>query len=769
MEPTDHYPHIIRVSDDDDDNNEDDDDNNEDNEEPSHLRSLKRKLSEELNQALVLKEGQQSQSQNIDKGKSVASVSGASPHDDKLNFCILHSDELAILSTNDPIFMSNIEQKTKTSFHEMFDDFRDTALSTILSSLILECRPQKKPYTLGEEGKPTWWPTTSSEWWVELGFPTTEGEPQFQRPQMLMKVWKIALLVSIINHLSPKAVCKIVRESVTLQGKMSTKEKFILSIVLHILNNLKIESPSSSAEKTISDVNINGNESQTQEINSGPLLEVKEEIQTEENAVHAKSSDNRVILSKGNSGVLKRKATDKNTLMLTSKRKREVLLALPAFTKERKSSLSQEKDSKIDQVPATSTLMVVPGQMQKDQSQSRSFQANPNSIGTSSGSFFENSQKNTALVNNYTNASEQPVTGVGMATRSSGTGYQAISSMRTNEDLFSYQRNRYLQANAHGTKSINGSPSNWGNLVVPSTYQNAQNVSFYRESEPLPRRGILGFPQQNSITTNNSWQRFRMENEGRTFFTPDIRNLQVYSNLMSSSMSPSYDHNRSASNMNCGVNQENPTGPLVNQDQLSFSDQISYSQETSDGPCMNQGQVSFSDQINYSPQAYNQGGVFDYNQLSDTNDNQDLMSIVNSATGLLGNQGQAAVSDQIYDNQDVNNPNFMNSGSDVANDYFQLNSYDNQDLMTIVKESAARFMNSRRNQTILPESSSSGVNERSLTSSVQDTVTRAPMQQLDNLMNTELLDFSEFQDYFHLESDNVGPDHGVLDHYKRTN
>jgi ethylene-insensitive protein 3 len=81
---------------------------------------------------------------------------------------------------------------------------------------------------------PPWWPKGDEEWWTQLDFKNDLGPPPYKKTHYLKKVWKVAVLVSIIKHISniPK-IRNIVHQNKNLQDKLSAKDAAILSAILN--------------------------------------------------------------------------------------------------------------------------------------------------------------------------------------------------------------------------------------------------------------------------------------------------------------------------------------------------------------------------------------------------------------------------------------------------------------------------------------------------------------------------------------------------------
>ena len=94
---------------------------------------------------------------------------------------------------------------------------------------------------------PPWWPRGDEEWWPLLGYRKDPGPPPYRKPHDLKKDWKIAVLTSIIKHMSPdfSKIRSIVKESKNLQDKMSAQEATNFAAVINheeFLYNMKMHS-----------------------------------------------------------------------------------------------------------------------------------------------------------------------------------------------------------------------------------------------------------------------------------------------------------------------------------------------------------------------------------------------------------------------------------------------------------------------------------------------------------------------------------------------
>ncbi|WJX93111.1 ETHYLENE INSENSITIVE 3-like [Trifolium repens] len=113
-------------------------------------------------------------------------------------------------------------------------DLPDTTLGPLLSCLMHSCDPPAKSYPLENAVPPPWWPKGDEEWWTQLDFKNDLGPPPYKKTHYLKKVWKVAVLVSIIKHISniPK-IRNIVHQNKNLQDKLSAKDAAILSAILN--------------------------------------------------------------------------------------------------------------------------------------------------------------------------------------------------------------------------------------------------------------------------------------------------------------------------------------------------------------------------------------------------------------------------------------------------------------------------------------------------------------------------------------------------------
>lgn len=323
------------------------------------------------------------------KDKFAVEISDSIPNDnnDKLKFSVIDRSGLNCLKEHHRDFMSSITQNPKPMFRRIFKRcyFDKATLSSLLCTLISYCRPTRKPYKLGSEAQPHWWPTMKASWWTELGFPRDKGEPPYACPHDLKKRWKLAVLASAIKHLSPESVCSIVRLSDKLQNMMTVHEKYILSVTLgyfgpntstpsclRTLTTVKIEDISRNdgdqepnnartmAREEYSNQFADYSSSFAGQLNqnfAGSIGNRTRNMPVLSNGLNKKSSDNWATSNNGNQcyslsendcGIDCRATSNK--LMLTKMEGRDgLVLAMPGV--ERSRSLPEEKAAALDQAP----------------------------------------------------------------------------------------------------------------------------------------------------------------------------------------------------------------------------------------------------------------------------------------------------------------------------------------------------------------------------------------------------------------------------------
>ncbi|XP_017223922.1 ETHYLENE INSENSITIVE 3-like 3 protein [Daucus carota subsp. sativus] len=110
----------------------------------------------------------------------------------------------------------------------VLQDLQDATLGSLLSSLMQHCDPPQRKYPLEKGIPPPWWPSGNEDWWLRLGL--TKGQrPPYKKPHDLKKMWKVAVLTSVIKHISPNfaKIRRLIRQSKCLQDKMTAKESSI--------------------------------------------------------------------------------------------------------------------------------------------------------------------------------------------------------------------------------------------------------------------------------------------------------------------------------------------------------------------------------------------------------------------------------------------------------------------------------------------------------------------------------------------------------------
>ncbi|KAK1356120.1 ETHYLENE INSENSITIVE 3-like 3 protein [Heracleum sosnowskyi] len=107
-------------------------------------------------------------------------------------------------------------------------DLQDATLGSLLSSLMQHCDPPQRKYPLEKGIPPPWWPSGNEDWWLRLGLSKGQSPP-YKKPHDLKKMWKVAVLTSVIRHMSPNftKIKRLIRQSKCLQDKMTAKESSI--------------------------------------------------------------------------------------------------------------------------------------------------------------------------------------------------------------------------------------------------------------------------------------------------------------------------------------------------------------------------------------------------------------------------------------------------------------------------------------------------------------------------------------------------------------
>ncbi|KAK1402734.1 ETHYLENE INSENSITIVE 3-like 3 protein [Heracleum sosnowskyi] len=110
----------------------------------------------------------------------------------------------------------------------VLQDLQDATLGSLLSSLMQHCDPPQRKYPLEKGIPPPWWPSGHEDWWLRLGLSKGQSPP-YKKPHDLKKMWKVAVLTSVIKHMSPNfaKIRRLIRQSKCLQDKMTAKESSI--------------------------------------------------------------------------------------------------------------------------------------------------------------------------------------------------------------------------------------------------------------------------------------------------------------------------------------------------------------------------------------------------------------------------------------------------------------------------------------------------------------------------------------------------------------
>ncbi|KAK4721866.1 hypothetical protein R3W88_012099 [Solanum pinnatisectum] len=118
---------------------------------------------------------------------------------------------------------------------DLLNDFQDTTLGSLLSSLMQHCIPPQRRFPLDKGLAPPWWPTGKELWWGDQGFSREQGPPPYKKPHDLKKAWKVSVLAGIIKHMSVNfdKMRRLVKQSKSLQNKMTAKETATWSKVVN--------------------------------------------------------------------------------------------------------------------------------------------------------------------------------------------------------------------------------------------------------------------------------------------------------------------------------------------------------------------------------------------------------------------------------------------------------------------------------------------------------------------------------------------------------
>ncbi|KAJ7542097.1 hypothetical protein O6H91_10G089800 [Diphasiastrum complanatum] len=168
-----------------------------------------------------------------EKGKP---VSGASDNirawwKEKVRFDRDGPAAIAQFQANDPEKMNKAATPNSIPPLQALQELQDSTLGSLLSALMQHCSPPQRKFPLERGVPPPWWPSGREEWWLMEGL----APPPYKKPHDLKKVWKVAVLTAIINHMSPDIakIRKLVRQSKALQDKMTAKESATWNAVLN--------------------------------------------------------------------------------------------------------------------------------------------------------------------------------------------------------------------------------------------------------------------------------------------------------------------------------------------------------------------------------------------------------------------------------------------------------------------------------------------------------------------------------------------------------
>lgn len=136
---------------------------------------------------------------------------------------------------------------------KMLQELNDQTLRWLLSALMRHCDPPQRKFPFEKGVRAPWWPTGKEDWWPHQD---QVLEPPYKKPHDLNKMWKIGVLTSIIKHMPPGKIRKIVKESNKLLKKMTAKE----SVTWFSIINQEEALARSSAERSYSFHIDDGNE-----------------------------------------------------------------------------------------------------------------------------------------------------------------------------------------------------------------------------------------------------------------------------------------------------------------------------------------------------------------------------------------------------------------------------------------------------------------------------------------------------------------------------
>ncbi|XP_078445206.1 protein ETHYLENE INSENSITIVE 3-like isoform X2 [Wolffia australiana] len=96
-------------------------------------------------------------------------------------------------------------------------ELQDSTLGSLLSALMQHCDPPQRKFPLEKGVPPPWWPPAP-----------------YRKPHDLKKACKVEVLTAVIEHLSPDfdKMRRLVRQSKSLQDKMTARESLVWSAVL---------------------------------------------------------------------------------------------------------------------------------------------------------------------------------------------------------------------------------------------------------------------------------------------------------------------------------------------------------------------------------------------------------------------------------------------------------------------------------------------------------------------------------------------------------
>ncbi|KAL1207116.1 Protein ETHYLENE INSENSITIVE 3 [Cardamine amara subsp. amara] len=138
---------------------------------------------------------------------------------------------------------NNIGKETTMT---MLQELNDQTLGWLLSALLQKCDPPQRMFPFEKGVRAPWWPTGEEDWWPHQDQVLV---PPYKKPHDLNKMWKAGVLTSVIKHMPPGKIRKIVSESSKLRNKMTARETVTW---FSIINQEEALAAGSSAERSYS-------------------------------------------------------------------------------------------------------------------------------------------------------------------------------------------------------------------------------------------------------------------------------------------------------------------------------------------------------------------------------------------------------------------------------------------------------------------------------------------------------------------------------------